>query len=199
LRCVILESPYAGATQADIDENVRYARACLRDSLLHGEAPIASHLLYTQEGVLDDNIPSERALGISAGLAWRQAAEATAVYYDRGISKGMAFGIEDANESVRPVEFRSLYGAAAPLLNGGRGRMNAILTITRQRESVSSARQKLASMGFRKLGMWSESELSLLLTGLDAAADTLSKIEGAEFVSLGSAPADVVEGLAKKR
>ena len=34
MRLVILESPYAG----DIERNVAYARACLRDSLLRGEA-----------------------------------------------------------------------------------------------------------------------------------------------------------------
>ena len=45
---VILESPYAG----DIERNIDYARKCLRHSLLLGESPIASHLLYTQIGVL---------------------------------------------------------------------------------------------------------------------------------------------------
>ena len=42
---------------------------CLRDSLLRGEGPITSHLLYTQPGVLDDQIPEERQMGIDAGLA----------------------------------------------------------------------------------------------------------------------------------
>ena len=37
---------------------MEYARACLRDSLLRGEAPIASHLLYTQPvASLDDSDP----------------------------------------------------------------------------------------------------------------------------------------------
>jgi hypothetical protein len=72
LRRVILESPYAG----DIERNVAYARAAMRDSLLRGEAPIASHLLYTQPGVLDDQVSDERRLGIEAGLVWRVAAEA---------------------------------------------------------------------------------------------------------------------------
>ena len=56
MRLVIIESPYAG----DIEKNVEYARACVRDSLSRGEAPIASHLLYTQPGILKDEIPSER-------------------------------------------------------------------------------------------------------------------------------------------
>jgi hypothetical protein len=39
--------------------------------LLRGESPIASHLLYTQPGILKDDVPEERPLGIEAGLAWR--------------------------------------------------------------------------------------------------------------------------------
>jgi hypothetical protein len=62
---VILESPYAG----DVEANMRYARAAMRDSLMRGEAPFASHLLYTQEGVLLDSVPEERTLGIEAGFA----------------------------------------------------------------------------------------------------------------------------------
>jgi hypothetical protein len=38
--------------------------------IIAGEAPIASHLLYTQPGVLRDEIPEERRHGIDAGLAW---------------------------------------------------------------------------------------------------------------------------------
>lgn len=106
-RLVILESPYAG-TPEEVKENILYARACLRDSLLRGEAPIASHLLYTQEGVLDDTIPDERMRGIDAGLAWRRVAEASVVYMDRGISKGMTYGIDAAMDAGKPVEYRRL-------------------------------------------------------------------------------------------
>lgn len=104
MRRVILESPYAG----DIDANVKYARACVRDSLQRGEAPIASHLLYTQEGVLRDEEPVERQRGIDAGLAWLSAANATVVYKDNGISSGMRHGIETALRSGIPVEYRSM-------------------------------------------------------------------------------------------
>ncbi len=106
MRRVILESPYAG----DIERNERYARACLRDSLLRGEAPYASHLLYTQPGVLDDQAPTERERGIRAGLAWGEAADATVVYENYGISKGMAYGIAAAKAVSRPVEIRTLKG-----------------------------------------------------------------------------------------
>lgn len=104
MRRVILESPYAG----DIERNVSYARAAIRDALQRGEAPIASHLLYTQPGILKDEEPSERQLGIDAGLAWGSVAEATVVYDDLGISKGMAYGIGRAITEGRRVEYRSL-------------------------------------------------------------------------------------------
>lgn len=104
MKLVILESPYAG----DLERNITYARACLRDSLLRGEAPIASHLLYTQPGVLDDNIPQERQHGIDAGLAWRAVAEATVVYDDLGITQGMSYGIRAAKKAGLPIEYRQL-------------------------------------------------------------------------------------------
>jgi len=101
---VILESPYAG----DIDAHTEYARACLRDCLLRGESPLASHLLYTQLGVLRDKVPEERQMGIRAGLAWARVADATVVYVDHGVSAGMRQGIQKAKELGRPVETRRL-------------------------------------------------------------------------------------------
>ena len=84
MRPVVLESPYAG----NVEENVAYARAAIRDSLLRGEAPIASHLLYTQPGILKDDVPDERQLGIEAGLAWRFVAEASVVTKTSGSRPG---------------------------------------------------------------------------------------------------------------
>lgn len=109
MRLVIIESPYAG----DVAANEAYARACVRDSLERGEAPIASHLLYTQPGVLDDNVPAERRWGIDAGLAWRRVADASVVYTDRGISTGMKYGIAAAEAAGVPVEYRTLAEASA--------------------------------------------------------------------------------------
>lgn len=103
-RLVILESPYAG----DVERNVAYARACVRHSLLLGEAPIASHLLYTQPGILRDEVPEERMHGIMAGLAWRAVAQASVVYTDLGISSGMMKGIDAAQAAGLPVEYREI-------------------------------------------------------------------------------------------
>lgn len=104
IRLVIIESPYAG----DIARNETYARRCLADSLARGEAPIASHLLYTQPGVLDDADPIQRHQGIAAGLAWGVHADLTAIYVDRGTSAGMAEGIARAIAEGRTIEYRSI-------------------------------------------------------------------------------------------
>lgn len=88
MRRVVIESPYAGHTE----RNLAYARVCMLDSLERGEAPIASHLLYTQ--VLSDDVPEERSQGIEAGLAWHDCAEVVAVYTDLGISGGMRIALD---------------------------------------------------------------------------------------------------------
>lgn len=102
MKLVIMESPYAG----DVELNKAFARACMKDCLDRGEAPMVSHLLYTQ--VLSDDSPAERQQGIDAGLAWRHVAEKSVVYTDFGISVGMQFGIDLARDSEIPVEYRTL-------------------------------------------------------------------------------------------
>lgn len=110
MRVVIVESPYAG----DVETNVDYARAAVRDCLMRGEAPFASHLLYTQPGIFRDDDPGERCHGISAGLAVGDRSDATVVYTDLGISDGMQYGIEWARRAGRPVEYRTLPGWEKP-------------------------------------------------------------------------------------
>lgn len=107
MRRVLIESPYAGTPEV-VERNLRYLRAAMRDCLLRGETPYASHALYTQPGVLDDTVPAERAPGIEAGLAWGAAADVTVAYVNLGISAGMRRGIEAANRAGRPVEYRTL-------------------------------------------------------------------------------------------
>lgn len=86
---VIIESPYKGADWTQTETNIKYARAAMKDSLARGEAPFASHLLYTQEDILDDKIPGQRQQGIDAGLAWGAHADLVAFYTDLGWSEGM--------------------------------------------------------------------------------------------------------------
>ena len=102
MKLVVIESPYAN----NIERNVLYLKRVVIDCLARGEAPFASHLLYTQ--VLNDNIPAERALGMEAGFAWSKKAELTVVYGDYGISEGMELGIAEADAVGRRVEYRKI-------------------------------------------------------------------------------------------
>ena len=101
---IIIESPYSG----HVLRNAAYARTACAHALALGDAPFASHLLYTQPGILDDTLEDERALGIAAGLLWGSVADVTVVYIDLGISNGMKIGIKNARDSNRPVELRSI-------------------------------------------------------------------------------------------
>ena len=98
---VIVESPFAGGFS-----NVKYARECVRDCLSRGESPFASHLLYTQKGLLDDKIPEERKRGIDAALGWLEVADYIAVYMDNGITAGMVQGIIRAAKLGKHIHLR---------------------------------------------------------------------------------------------
>lgn len=114
MKRVVIESPYSSGTVVSIPavvaRNVRYLRACMRDSVLRGESPYASHGLLTQEGVLDDTIPEERTRGIEAGFAWREVADLTVFYVDLGWSGGMKFGKVHTEGSGGAYEERRLEG-----------------------------------------------------------------------------------------
>jgi len=101
-RLVVIETPYGGE---NIGDNIEYAQKCMEDSLRRGEAPMLSHLLYTQ--VLDDSDPMQRVLGMEAGWAWIAVADVV-VYRDRGISGGMYRGIRKAVELGKQIEYRLL-------------------------------------------------------------------------------------------
>ncbi len=90
----------------NVKSNVAYARKCMSDSLLRGESPFASHLLYTQ--VLDDTKEIERLTGMSRAFNWYRHADLMAVYTDKGISKGMEMGMEVAKNFGINIEYRNL-------------------------------------------------------------------------------------------
>lgn len=116
MRLVIVESPFASrgprdnvnwaVLGSDSSLNVKYACDLCRYVALRGDAPYASHLLLTR--FLDDNVEAERAAGIESGLAWGRLAQLTVVGVDRGISRGMQYGIERARAEGRAIEWLSL-------------------------------------------------------------------------------------------
>lgn len=109
MKRVFIATPFAAPTHEGIARHVRYARACVADSLRRGEAPFAGHIHYTQPGVLRDEVEEERRLGIDAGLVWMRQCEALCVYRDLGVSSGMVEEVRHAAEVLGiPTEYREL-------------------------------------------------------------------------------------------
>jgi hypothetical protein len=112
MKLVIIESPFGKrvdgqpASPAEMERNVSYARAAMRDCFKRGEAPYASHLLYPQ--IFDDAKPEERRAGMLAGWEWMRHADLVAVYVDNGRTPGMLDGMERAASLRIPVEERRL-------------------------------------------------------------------------------------------
>lgn len=84
---VTIESPYRGNSPEERKRNEAYLVRAMHDSLTRGEFPFASHRLYP--GVLNEDIVTERTLGIEAGYAWMEVADAVVFYEDYGWSAGM--------------------------------------------------------------------------------------------------------------
>jgi hypothetical protein len=105
---VVIESPLSAPDRDGIERNKTYAVRCMKDSLARGEAPYASHLLFDRPGLLDDQISTEREMGMLAGFAWGDYADLCAVYVDNGISRGMQAGIDRYRHRGIPIEFRRL-------------------------------------------------------------------------------------------
>ena len=108
MKLVYVESPFKGENWELTARNVYYARLCVRDCLKRGEAPYASHLFFTQAGILNDAIQEERVLGIAAGQAMGDRFNLRAVYEDFGTSRGMEYGIRRAEMLKQPLEYRRL-------------------------------------------------------------------------------------------
>ena len=92
---VDIESPYGSADPDTRERNRRYARALMAWALGRGHTPFASHLLYTQPGILDDADEAQRMHGIMSGKRIMEAAgcEMVIVGEDLGVSPGMALGV----------------------------------------------------------------------------------------------------------
>jgi hypothetical protein len=118
-RYTCVESPFKGIDWSETQKNILYARACAKDCLDRGEVPYATHLFFTQRGLLDDRVTEERNKGIRAGkdIEWlmhmaSQFVEGvyvcSAFYTDRGMSHGMEFGLNEAKTVGRKCKFRKL-------------------------------------------------------------------------------------------
>lgn len=100
---VMIESPYSG----DVEANEDYARTALWDSLERGEAPIATHLLWTQ--VWDDTCEKTRSTALSRCRTLRNRVDNVVFYVDLGFSDGMKRALAECIEDDLSYEFRSGY------------------------------------------------------------------------------------------
>lgn len=111
---VVIESPFAGNSK----RNIKFARECLRDSIMRGETPFASHLLYTQPNVLDDDIPQERKMGIEAGFAIKHLEGVKTIFYtDLGWSGGMEVALFYCRKFNLPYDIRLLNPQDVEMVN----------------------------------------------------------------------------------
>ena len=102
MKRVIVESPFKG----EVERNKLYLERCLRDCIMRGESPYASHKMLTD--CLDDDDPKEREMGISAGYAWWTAGDLVVFYVDFGWSGGMTRAWERCRKEGIPYETRTL-------------------------------------------------------------------------------------------
>jgi len=108
---VFIESPFSGP---EMERNIEYARRAMWDSLLnHHEAPIVTHLLYTQNpqsGIVDDSDQRSigRELGMKAAMQLTTICTRTVVYEDYGITPGMQKGIQQAIRIGHDIVYRRI-------------------------------------------------------------------------------------------
>lgn len=95
---VYIVSKYAGNIEYNVQKAIEYCRFAINE----GKMPLASHLLYPQ--MLDDNIPSERALGCSFGLHMLSFCDEVWVFGEEH-SQGMVAEIVEAQTLSKTIKF----------------------------------------------------------------------------------------------
>ena len=104
---IYVASRFAGDTRASVLANTKAAIRYCRSVIEAGHMPVASHILYAASGMLKDNDPAERELGLLFGLALLGLCDEVWVFGD--ISPGMAKEIEEAKRLHKPVIYKELY------------------------------------------------------------------------------------------
>ena len=104
VRRVVVVSPFVG----DSEGNAIYARNCVRDCLVRGEAPVFPELAYLDSGVLDFGSEEDCLTAEITSRALEVGADALVVYNDLGIEPNMLSAIERSARAGVPVEYRSL-------------------------------------------------------------------------------------------
>lgn len=95
-----MASPYAGDTEKNTKAAIGYCRRVIDE----GYMPVASHILYAASGMLKDDDPAERDLGLMFGLALLKLCDEVWVFGDP--SPGMKQEIEEAKRLHKPVKYK---------------------------------------------------------------------------------------------
>jgi hypothetical protein len=101
LRPVVYESPFASTDLDTFARNIAYARLLIREGATgYNEAGIASHVIWTQPGILRDTVESERNLGIACGIVFANMAKQGIIGHIYGIDLGWSKGMLKSKEYV---------------------------------------------------------------------------------------------------
>lgn len=101
---IILESPFANDNKQKFNDNYFYLCVAARKMMIDDDnAPLFFHALYTQ--FLHDNVKEERNLGLVKSFVYHSSADNKTYAIDRGISKGMILGAEDALKKGMDIQF----------------------------------------------------------------------------------------------
>lgn len=99
-RRIYVASPFAGDTEKNTEAAIGYCRRVIDE----GYMPVASHILYAASGMLKDDDPAERDLGLMFGLALLRLCDEVWVFGDP--SPGMKQEIEEAKRLHKPVKYK---------------------------------------------------------------------------------------------
>ncbi len=110
----ILESPFSNSNAVIFNENYYYLCMCARKMMIDDDhSPLFFHALYTQ--FLNDDVQEERNIGLYRSFNWHTHGDAKVYAIDRGISKGMILGAEDAIEKGMPILFYTALPESHPV------------------------------------------------------------------------------------
>lgn len=86
--------------RGNLDKNINRAKSFSRLAVMKGFIPFTPHIYFTL--FLDDNIKSEREIGINAGLEWIKLCHELWIL-DKNISAGMKKEIEFAKSLNKKI------------------------------------------------------------------------------------------------
>lgn len=87
MKIVFVSSPYAPTNGMTVEENVSFARKCVKGLIDDGYCPIAPHLIYPF--VLDDNDQDQREKGMKLAKELLHKCDFVCFFVDNGFSSGM--------------------------------------------------------------------------------------------------------------